>query len=154
MQFVTGQQRQPEAELGGRYQALADDIWALLIDASDEYFRHGSHIITGDERAPEFSDDQVLEQFVYFNRYRTDRGAMSWRRNDTKEFVYDFEALPLPVKRALCQRIWVKCKEAGLGEDEQWRRTAQAMRTLGTDPAGGTPPAPLVDHDAFRRRSA
>jgi hypothetical protein len=141
-------QRQPEIELGGRYQALADDIWALLMQACDEYYGNGSATIAGDDRAPEFSDEQVNEQFVYFNRYRTDRGAMSWRRNDTKEFVYDFEGLPLGLKRALCQRIWVKCKDAGLDDDEQWRRTAEAMRAFAREThvdvransAAGAPP--------------
>lgn len=118
----------PSIELGARYQDLAYQIWEILMEAADKYFIHGISQITGDERAPDFSDEVVNSQFEYFSQYRTDRGAMAWRRNDTKDLIYDFSALPLPMKRALAQRIWVKCKDSGLDQDEYWQSAVRRVK--------------------------
>lgn len=118
----------PSIELGARYQDLAYQIWEMLMEAADKYFVHGISHITGDERAPDFSDEVVNKQFEYFSQYRTDRGAMAWRRNDTKDLIYDFAALPLPMKRALAQRIWVKCKDSGLDQDEYWKNAVRRVK--------------------------
>jgi hypothetical protein len=120
--------RGPEVTLPDGYQSLADRMWAELIAASDAYFLRGETALAGDPRAPEFADDLVEKQFEYFDRYRDDSGAMSWGENSEKSLVYEFKALPLSMKRALCERIWAMCSEAGLDKDPQYAQSAEQAR--------------------------
>ena len=107
-------------------QDLAYRIWNELISASEAHFLRNESAWAGDSRAPEFSDEAIEKQFRHWDAYRTDAGAMGWRGNDRKAFAHDFTALPSAIKRAVCERVWVLCKEARLDEDAEYRETVEA----------------------------
>ena len=116
------------------YQSLSYRIWDEILRACDAYFLRQEPPWAGDSRAPEFTDDQVERQFAHWDGYRQDSGAMHWRTNGAREFVYDFTALPPDWKRAVCERVWVLCDEAGLRDDPAYREQA---RRLAAGPASG-----------------
>src|SRR5438094_7412383 len=89
-----------------KFQDLANRIWGEVMQACDAYFVSHEPAWAGDSRAPEFSDEQVARQFQQWDGYRRDAGAMTWRQNTTKDYAYDFTALPPGWKRAVCERIW------------------------------------------------
>ncbi len=107
------------------HQGTADAIWAALIEACDAYFLQGVSSWAGDDRAPEFTDKQVADQFNRWADYSLDSGAMHWRDNMSKDFHFDFNALPDGWKRAVCERVWVICKEAKLDENEEYRKSVE-----------------------------
>lgn len=107
------------------HQATADAIWAAIIEACDAYFLNGVTQWAGDSRAPEFTDKQVADQFNRWSDYQLDSGAMHWRDNMLKSFHFDFNALPDGWKRAVCERVWVICKEAKLDEDPDYQKSIE-----------------------------
>lgn len=115
--------------LPGRYERdLAPAIWREVMAACDAYFGRGERAWAGDARAPEFTDEQVERQLATWDGYRTDAGAMGWGGNREKPFAYEFTALPLGIKRAVCQRVWVLCKEAGLWDDAEYMAGVRRRR--------------------------
>jgi hypothetical protein len=113
--------------LPARHQDLANHIWAEIISACDAYFARGERAWAGDSRAPELPDDAIERQFAHWDAYRTDHGAMHWRANGTKQFAYDFTALPAGWKRAICERVWALCLDAGLHEDPDYAAASAAL---------------------------
>ena len=116
---------------------LAPAIMQTVIEACDAYFCRHEQTYLGDSRAPEFTDEQITQQFEYFDGYRADSGAMGYGDNKKKPYAYDLTALPAAWKRAICERIWVLCQEAGLWEDAAYmqdvqRRRLQAEHDFGT----------------------
>ncbi len=114
--------------LSTKHQELANAIWDQVIAACDAYFARHEKTWVGDSRAPEFDDDTVEKQFVHWDAYRADAGAMGWRGNTSKPYAYDFTALPIAWKRAVCQRAWALCKAAALDEDPEYRATVDAWQ--------------------------
>lgn len=113
-----------------KYQGLMDAVWRELIAASDAYFLRHEAQWAGDSRAPEFGDEQVERQVAAWDAYRTDPGALNWGgdNNSSRPFAHDFTRLPLPWKRAVCERAWVLCQEAGLWDDEEYMASARMRR--------------------------
>jgi hypothetical protein len=110
-----------------RHQELANQIWRELIAACEAYFARHEGSWLGDTRAPEFGDEAVTKQFEHWDGYRRDHGAMHWRDNGTRPFAYDMTLLPMAWKRAVCERVWVLCREAKLDEDDQYAAAAKAF---------------------------
>mgnify|MGYP001608315123 FL=1 len=102
------------------HKDVAYAIWNALIEACDAYFLQGVSYWSGDDRAPEFTDKQVTDQFNHWSDYQLDAGAMNWRDNSSKEFHFDFNALPDAWKRAVCERVWIICKEGKLDESKEY----------------------------------
>lgn len=112
-----------------KWQELAYDIWNELIAACDAYFLNGETEWAGNRAAPEWSDAAIAKQFAHWNGYQKDSGAMNWRGNDKKDRVFDFEALPPAWQRAVCERVWVLCRDAGLGDDPMYRAAVARFRS-------------------------
>jgi hypothetical protein len=119
------------------HQQLADTIWRELVDACEAYFLRDEPAWAGDDRAPEFEEAIVEQQFAMWDAYRQDAGAMNWggAGNAGRPFAFDFTALPLAWKRAICQRVYVLCSEASLQDDDEYRATFSRWQAGGADPA-------------------
>ncbi len=121
---------EPVVTLPNGFEALSYAIWNELIAASEAYFWHRQTEWAGSNRAPEFTQEQVDKQFAYWNGYSKDSGAMNWRGNNLREFVFDFEALPAGMKRAVCERVWALCADATLEKSSEWQNVSSARRTM------------------------
>lgn len=114
--------------LASKWQGLADAIWAEIIAACEAYFLEGERDWPGNRAAPEWSDEAVARQVAHWNGYQRDHGAMQWGENKTKDRVFDFESLPPAWQRAVCERVWVLCRDAGLGDDPEYRAAVARFR--------------------------
>lgn len=110
-------------------QEVATAIWAEITAACEAYFLRGETDWPGNRRAPEFTNEQVRLQFVHWNGYLKDGGALNWRGNATRT-PYDFEALPTAIQRAVCERVWVICKDAKLDENPEYMQQVEAFRKV------------------------
>jgi hypothetical protein len=77
---------------------------------------HNSTIFFGDPRAPSFSDEDVE---AWCNAYQTELTRESKSRigigSGTKKHYYELnKQLPMSVRRAMCERIWVEAEKAGV----------------------------------------
>lgn len=111
-----------------KWQGLADAIWAEIIAACDAYFLQGVTEWAGNRAAPEWSDAAVAKQVAHWNGYQKDSGAMNWLDNKHKDRAFDFESLPPAWQRAICERVFVLCRDAGLGDDPEYRAAVARFR--------------------------
>ena len=122
---------EPNSYLKFPHQA-ADAIWAMVIAACDAYFLRHEQAFLGDSRAPEWPDDQVQAQVERWDGYRRDSGAVNYDaagyNNKDRPYAHDFTALPASWQRAICERAWGICKDAGLWEPDHPYMIALAER--------------------------
>lgn len=104
-----------------RQQELAYQIWDEIIQACEAYFVRHEEVWLGNSEAPEFTEKAIIEQFDYWDGYRTDTGAMVWNVNYSLPYAYDFTKFPIEWKRAICERVWILCKNANLDKDDEYK---------------------------------
>ena len=111
-----------------KWQCLADAIWREIIAACEAYFLEGVTEWAGNRSAPEWSDAAVEKQIAHWNGYQRDSGAMNWLDNKKRDRAFDFESLPPAWQRAICERVWVLCRDSGLGDDPEYRAAVARFR--------------------------